>query len=210
MELKVKGSAKAAKELKVKREKQDSVEVLHCHLVLDEIFVDRRTIDQLCGQARGWAAAALFDDLGAPRMRLTLRLKDLQLDLAGKVYREAKVEQGNLLNLKGAKATKMELELIPNGALLKIRSTWNTRGDEAEDCGGLLGRDVEVDLMLTAAAQQDLAKPDSPAVRKPSGKGSRQAGRVPIGDLAGRVDPESGNLTIVDRETGEVLSRPDA
>ena len=209
MELKIECSAKAGKELKVKREKQDSVEVLHCHLVVDEIFIDRRAIDTLCGQPPGWAADALFDDLGAPRMRLVIRLKDLQLDASGRVFREAKVEQGNSLSLKDSRATKMEIELIPNGALLKIRFTWNTVGDEAEDASGLLGRDVELQVVLKAAAQQDLAKPDSPAVRKAGAKGRGQGGRVPIGDLAGHLDPENGAMTIVDRDTGEVLGRHD-
>lgn len=198
MELKIDGSAKAGKELKVKREKQDSVEVLHCHLVVDEIFVDRRAIDALCGQPRGWAAEALYDDLGAPRIRLVVRLKDLQLDATGAVYRAASVEQGNRLSLKDSRATKMELELIPNGALLKVRFTWNTVGDEAEDCSGLLGRDVELQVVLKAAGQQDLAKPDSPAVRK----GRRQGPQVPIGDLGGRME-------LVDRETGEIHGRQD-
>lgn len=209
MELKIEGSAKVGTELKVKREKQDSVEVLHCHLVVNDIFVDRRAIDALCGQARGWAAGALFDDLGAPRMRMAIRLKDLQLDVSGRVFREAKVEQGNSLSLKDSRATKMEIELVPNGALLKIRFTWNTVGDEAEDCSGLLGRDVDLQVVLKAAPQQDLAKPDSPAVRKGGAKGRAQGGRWPPDSLAGHVDPESGAMTIVDRDTGEVLSRAD-
>lgn len=191
MDMRLSGSAKCGKELKVKREKQDSVEVLHCHLVLDEIFIDRRGIDMLCGQARGWAASALYDDLGAPRLRLVIRLKDLQLDATGKVYREGGPEHGNSLSLKAAKATKIELELIPNGALMKVRFTWNTAGDEADDCSGLLGRDVEAVINLKAAPQADLAKPDSPAVKR---------GRQPPTDK-GRVP-----MSLVDGETGEVIA----
>lgn len=193
MELHLKGGAKAGKELKVKREKQDKIEVLHCHLIVDELHVMRPAIDLLCGQKRGWASSALFDDLGAPRMRMVLRLKDLQLDAHGKIYREGKIEAGNLLNLKETRATKIDLELIPTGALMKVRFTWNTVGDEAEDCAGLLGRDVEIDVVLKAAAQMDLAQPDSPAVK---GAGRR----------ARRESPPRVPMTIVDRETGEVLS----
>lgn len=185
MNLNLHGTAKCGKELKVKREKQDSVEVLHCHLVLDEIFVDRRAIDVLCGQPRGWANDALFDALGAPRMRMVIRLKDLQLDAEGRVFREVP-HPGNSLDLKGTKATKIELELIAGGALMKIRFTWNTAGDEAEDCSGLLARDVEAKIILTAAPQVDALKPDSPAVKGPR-KGKKPA-------------------TVVDRDTGEVIS----
>lgn len=194
--IKVSGQAEAAKEIKVKRDTVDRVEVLRCHLAVTEIFVDRRTIDWLCGQAKGWAAGALFDDLGAPRMRFDIRLTDLQYEAGGRVFRPNAPEQHNSLILpKETKVTKVRLQLMPNGALMGVRFTWNSDGDEVPESSGMLGREVEIDIQLSAPDQQDALKPDSPAVSK------AKRGRKP----APAQPPLEMGDTLVDPETGEVL-----
>lgn len=198
--IKIAGTALAAKKIKVKRDTVDKVEVLRCHLAVSDIFVDRRIIDWLCGQAKGWAAGALFDDLGAPRMRFDIRLKDLQYEAGGRVFRPNTPEQHNSLILpKDTKVTKVRLELQPNGALMSVRFTWNSDGDEVPEASGMLGRDVEVGIDLSAPEQTDALKPDSQAVQKPKGRGR---GRRAAPD---QVPIEMGDGTLVDPETGEVL-----
>lgn len=186
MKVTITGRGKISKKLEIKRGKVDEVEVLHCHLSVEHIEIKRETIDELCRQDHGWAAAALYDELGAPRARFELALKDLQLEVRGRIRGEqprvAGKAKGALppapeFNLVGANVTRIRFELVPVGALMSLRFTWQTAGDEADDCSGLLGREAELQLTIEGNPNADAFPPGSEALKAAAAKAAKPAKR---------------------------------
>lgn len=185
MQIRISGQGKVSKSLTVKREKQDDIEVLHCHLAIEHIEVKREVIDAICNQRRGWASEALYDELGAPRIRLDLRLKDLQLEARGQITSDAgdrkdgKPRRGEAFALKlpPSQVTKIRFELVDNAALMSLRFTWDTAGDEADDCAPILGRDCKCEIDIEGTTQTDLARPGSEALTAAAEKAAKGAKR---------------------------------
>lgn len=153
-----------AKTFSVKREKvDDDTEVVIAHLKIGETFIDREQVDELLRQPIGWSAEALFDELGAPRARLTLTLGGLcQLTYTG-VINGGKKPTDPLLKLKEAAIDGVSIELTKLGALLSCQLSWEAAGDEVDDIADMLGLICNVDGVIEDGGQKDLLASLPPA-----------------------------------------------
>lgn len=158
MKVRIHNECVLGKTLSVKREKEESQEFLRCHLALAGLFIPSASINTLCDQQPKWIEGAVFDDMGAPRMRLTLGLSDTALFISGTI-RRGDGRDAHILQLRqGATISGIHLELVPLGANMKAKLTWDTAGDEADDVSELLGRACIADITIEDAGQQDMLK----------------------------------------------------
>lgn len=156
MKVTIRDECVLGKVLSVKREKEESQEFLRCHLALAGLFIPSASINTLCSQPRKWIEQSCFDDLGAPRLRLALELADTALFVSGTIRRGEGKDKQELRLRQGATISGIRLELVPQGANLTAKFTWDTAGDEADDVSELLGRACIADLTIEDAGQEDM------------------------------------------------------
>lgn len=156
MTIKINSTCRLAKTFSVKREKQeDDTERVIAHLKIGETFIDRDQIDELLRQPIGWSTGALFDDLGAPRARLTLSLGGAHpLTFVG-VIRGEDVAKGPRLQLK---------EAAIDGVALSCQLSWQAAGDEIDDISDMLGLTCAIVGVIEDGGQKDLLASLPPGV----------------------------------------------
>jgi hypothetical protein len=156
----INATATLAKTFSVKREKQaDDSENVVAHLKIADVAIDRDQIDVLCGQPVGWSTGALFDELGAPRARLSLSLVPrARLTLSG-VIDGGKKPHDPQLKLKEADVDAIVIDLTNLGALLCCQLSWTADGDEVNDVADMLGKVCNINVTLQDGAQGDLLAP---------------------------------------------------
>jgi hypothetical protein len=157
MSIHINSPAQVAKTFTVKREKTDDEggEKIVAHLKISEVMIDRDQLDEICGQAIGWSEAALFDDFGAPRCRLTLTLHRGDFTATG-VIDGGKKSSDPRLRLKSADLSGVTLDLTKMGALLACQLSWIAEGDEVDDIAEMLGKLCNAVLVIEDSGQKDL------------------------------------------------------
>jgi hypothetical protein len=198
MTIHINATCNVAKTFSVKREKDsgDESERIVAHLKVADIVLTREQIDGLLRQPQGWAGAALFDDLGAPKARLTLTLHRTDLQLTG-VIDGGKKSTDPKLKLKGADLDGLTLELTPLGALLACKLSWVAAGDEVDDIADMLGKTCNVNAVIEDGKQDDLLAPIQRIA-------NRDGLSMTMTDDTGKT-----LLTIEPQETGPRLSSTD-
>lgn len=155
--MQVESVAKLGKSLSIRRETgEQDAPVVMAHLKFVDLIITREVIDLLCAQRRGWAEAALYDELGAPVAKLTLVLEGLALTVSGPIKGAA--ERNERLTLKDATLDDLAVSLRNNSALLNGSLSWLVAGDEISDLEPLLGTDCAVNWILSTGGQADLLK----------------------------------------------------
>lgn len=149
--------AQLARGLSAKKEKQDGKgEVVVCTIKLVDAFITREQLDAFCEQPLGWHQF-LFDDQGAPRLRLGLQLIGADWSVTGTIKGNADVTPPTL-NLLQAKLSGVVITLTQLGAVLAGDLSWTARGDEVEDLTDLLGALVKITWRVTNGEQGDLLR----------------------------------------------------
>lgn len=165
MTIHLNSTCRLAKAFSVKREKQeDDTERVIAHLKIGETFIDRDQVDELLRQPIGWSTSALFDELGAPRARLTLSMGGVHpLTFVG-VIRGEDTRNGPKLTLKEAAIDGVALELTKLGAALSCQLSWQAAGDEIDDISEMLGSTCAIVGTIEDGGQRDLLSSLPPGI----------------------------------------------
>lgn len=123
-----------------------------------QISID--TVDELLGEAVGWARATLYDPQGAPRRRYGITVFGRSSRVSGGI---SGPKGQPTLALLQAELTDVYLTLIPLGAMVEGTLTWGARGNEVEDVADLLGRTCSAKWEITDGEQADMFAPTSRA-----------------------------------------------
>lgn len=144
-----------AKGMAVKREKQpDKTEATIAHLAFSHCMVTRETIDQLLGLPIGWSQRALFDDLGAPYVRMTLGIEDIAFEINGTI--RGNKNKGEFMRFAQGTLASISIELRDKGALVSGEITWKVAGDEVSDVEPVLAQTVACHFVLLDPRQADM------------------------------------------------------
>ena len=122
-------------------------------ITFTDLQIDRDVIAYLVGMPLDWVMRSFYDDLGAPTRRFFLGVRDREWRVSGGLNGP---KPGQALVLLQADLEKVELDLIPNGALMCGQLTWAARGDEVEDLSAILGTTVRACWEITDAEQSDM------------------------------------------------------
>lgn len=125
-----------------------------------DLQVTIETVDELIGEAIGWARGTLYDEQGAPRRRYGITVFGRTLRVSGGI---SGPKERPTLALLQAELTDVYLTLIPLGAMVEGTLTWGARGNEVEDVSELLGRTCSANWEITDGDQADLFAPTSRA-----------------------------------------------
>lgn len=132
-------------------------EVTTCEVKFAGMPVNREHIDPLLGMPFGWAAIALFDELGAPLAHLSIGSFRRPLRFTGRIMGP----RGEpVLSLLQAELSDIEVGLTNVGGILDGKLTWLARGDEVEDSDGLLGKLCRAEFEVSDGDQEDLFERD--------------------------------------------------
>lgn len=144
-----------AKGMAVKREKQpDKTDATIAHLAFSHCLISRETIDELLGLPIGWSQRALFDDLGAPYVRMTLGIEDIAFEINGTI--KGNVNKGEIMRFSQGTLASLSIELRDKGALVSGEITWKVAGDEVSDVEPMLAQTVACHFVLLDPRQADL------------------------------------------------------
>ena len=106
---------------------------------------------------------SFYDESGAPLRRFFLGVRDREWRVSGGLNGP---KPGEALVLLQADLEKVEITLIPNGALLDGTLTWAARGDEVEDVSSILGTEVRAVWEITEGGQADMFDAQSPGATR--------------------------------------------
>lgn len=204
MTIHLNSTCRLAKAFSVKREKQeDDTERVIAHLKIGETFIDRDQVDELLRQPIGWSSAALFDELGAPRARLTLSMGGVHpLTFVG-VIRGEDTKNGPKLTLKEAAIDGVALELTKLGALLSCQLSWQAAGDEIDDISEMLGSTCAIVGTIEDGGQADLLAPLQRLANRDGTTMTISTGGVEIA----KIEPKTGQTISSASETMKLLQK---
>jgi hypothetical protein len=132
-------------------------------ITFTDLQIDRDVIAALIDMPLDWVLKSFYDDQGAPTRRFFLGVRDRRWRVSGGLNGP---KPGQALVLLQADLEKVELDLIPNGALMCGRLTWAARGDEVEEIAPILGTAVRALWEITDSAQPDMFDPQTGAAAR--------------------------------------------
>lgn len=132
---------------------KDGVPTTIGKIKFDDLQVDRDVIAQLVSMPLDWVMRSFYDEQGTPTRRFFLGVRNREWRVSGGLNGP---KPGQALVLLQADLESVELDLIPNGALMCGTLTWAARGDEVEDLSGILGTQVRALWEITDAQQGDM------------------------------------------------------
>ena len=147
---------------KSKKDK-DGVPATIGKITFTDLQIDRDVIAALVCMPLDWVLRSFYDEQGAPTRRFFLGVRDRRWRVSGGLNGP---KPGQALVLLQADLEKVELDLVPNGALMSGRLTWAARGDEVEDLSGLLNTKVRALWEITDAEQTDMFDAQSTGAMK--------------------------------------------
>jgi hypothetical protein len=118
-----------------------------------DLKVDRDVVAELLTMPLPWVLSSFYDESGAPLRRFFLGVRDRQWRVSGGLNGP---KPGEGLVLLQADLEKVEMTLVPNGALLEGTLTWAARGDEIDDISPILGTTVRAVWEITEGGQADM------------------------------------------------------
>jgi hypothetical protein len=153
MRIEVNTVAEISKGFGVKRVKRGDAQVTLATLKFAGMFLDREYSDEILGLPIQ-ATALLYGEDGIPVSCLTVGRKHITFQFAGSITGNPNKSEQILL-AKDTEISKLELQLVPNGAKLNGQFVWAIRGDEAEDLEPLLGNICLISGIIVLPEQVD-------------------------------------------------------